>query len=91
MPVPNAFSTWADVSDIYIEEAFRRTGVAAYLMDYAGQTAKKNGAKAIRSGTGCENIGSQRLHKKMGYYQYRMEYEKNLQKPIAILLSAFVF
>jgi ribosomal protein S18 acetylase RimI-like enzyme len=71
---------WADVQDIYIEEAYRRTGIAVYLMDYAEKSAKNHGAKVIRSGTGCENIGSQKLHEKLGYYQYRMEYEKSLQE-----------
>ena len=71
---------WADVQDIYVEEAYRRNGVASYLMDYAEQSVKKNGAKVIRSGTGCENFRSQAMHQKMGYYQYRMEYEKVLQE-----------
>jgi len=71
---------WADVQDLYIEEAYRGTGLAAYLMDYAEKSAKSHGAKVIRSGTGCENIPSQKLHRKMGYYQYRMEYEKLLEQ-----------
>ena len=69
---------WVDVQDIYVEEAYRRTGMATYLMNYAEKAAKRNGAKVIRSGTGCENINSQELHRKMEYYQYRMEYEKVL-------------
>ena len=69
---------WADVQDIYIEETYRKSGIAFYLMDYAEQAARRNGAKVIRSGTGCENIKSQGLHQKLGYYQYRMEYEKML-------------
>ena len=71
---------WADVQDIYVEEAYRGKGIASYLMDYAEQSAKRNGAKVIRSGTGCENTKSQGLHQKLGYYQYRMEYEKILQE-----------
>ena len=74
-----SFMCWADVQDIYIEENYRRSGVAAYLMDYAEQSAKQNGAKVIRSGTGSENIASQSMHQKLGYYQYRMEYEKVLE------------
>ncbi|MCL2773068.1 MAG: GNAT family N-acetyltransferase [Oscillospiraceae bacterium] len=69
---------WADVQDIYIEESYRKSGIATYLMDYAEKSARQNGAKVIRSGTGCENIKSQGLHKKLGYYQYRFEYEKVL-------------
>ena len=76
----SAFMCWADVQDIYIEEAYRKNGIVAYLIEYAEKSAKQNGAKVIRSGTGCENIKSQGLHKKMGYYQYRFEYEKILQE-----------
>ena len=71
---------WADVDDIYVEETYRKIGVAAYLMKYAEESAKRNGAKVIRSGTGCENVKSQGLHRKMGYYQYRFEYEKVLNE-----------
>ena len=73
---------WADVQDIYVEEAYRRAGVAMYLMDYAERAAKENGATVIRSGTGCENVRSQNLHRKIGYYQYRMEYEKVLKEEL---------
>ncbi|MCL2774748.1 MAG: GNAT family N-acetyltransferase, partial [Oscillospiraceae bacterium] len=69
---------WTDVQDIYIEESYRKAGVAIYLMDYAEKSARQNGAKVIRSGTGCENTKSQGLHQKLGYYQYRFEYEKLL-------------
>jgi len=69
---------WADVQDIYVEEVYQGIGVAAYLMEYAEKLARNHGAKVIRSGTGCENIPSQKLHQKLGYYQYRMEYEKVL-------------
>lgn len=71
---------WSDVQDVYVEDSYRKTGVAAYLMDYAEKMAKTHDAKVIRSGTGCENVKSQGLHKKMGYYQYRMEYEKVLKE-----------
>jgi len=68
----------AEVKDIYIEEAYRKSGIAIYLMDYAEKSAKRNGAKVIRSGTGIKNIKSQGLHEKMGYYQCWFEYEKVL-------------
>ena len=69
---------FADVQDIYIEEQFRGAGIASQLMKYAEDKARLAGAKVIRSGTGCENTASQGMHAKMGYYQYRMEYEKLL-------------
>lgn len=70
--------SWAEIRDIYIEEQFRKKGIASELMLYAEYKAMKNGAKVIRSGTGCDNIGSVNIHKKLGYYQYRYEFEKNL-------------
>lgn len=69
---------FAEVQDIYIEEQFRNDGIATLLMEYAELKAKENGAKVIRSGTGCENIKSLGLHEKLGYYQYRYEFEKLL-------------
>lgn len=69
---------FADIQDIYIEEDYRRSGLAAQLISYAEDKARQSGAKVIRSGTGCENIKSIRLHEKLGYYQYRYEFEKVL-------------
>lgn len=69
---------FADIQDIYIEEQFRSMGIASELLEYAEQKAQSNGAKVIRSGTGCENARSIRLHEKRGYYPYRFEFEKLL-------------
>lgn len=69
---------YADIQDIYIEPEYRKQGIASELFDYVENKAKQNGAKVIRSGTGCENISSIELHKKTGYYVYRYEFEKEL-------------
>ncbi len=44
---------FAEVQDIYVESEFRNAAIATSLMDYAERKAKENGAKVIRSGTGC--------------------------------------
>jgi len=69
---------YAEVQDIYVEEVFREAGIASQLMAYAETKAKENGAKVIRSGTGIENTKSIAMHGKLGYYQYRCEFEKLL-------------
>ena len=69
---------FAEIQDIYVEPSYRNRGIANYLFAYAENKARQNGAKVIRSGTGCENMSSVGLHKKMGYYQYRYEFEKLL-------------
>ena len=70
--------TFADVQDIYIEDEFRGVGIASYLLNYAEEKVKNNGARVIRSGTGCANLASIALHEKNGYYVYRYEFEKEL-------------
>jgi L-amino acid N-acyltransferase YncA len=75
---PEAGFSCLDVQDIYIEEAFRRRGLAARWLAGAEQKARACGAKVIRSGTGCENAASQAMHRKLGYRVMRYEYEKLL-------------
>lgn len=70
---------FAQIQDIYVEEACRRAGIAGKLLRYAENRARLNGARVIRSGTGCENIKSIRLHEKQGYAPYRYEFEKILR------------
>ncbi len=69
---------FAEVQDIYIEEAFRRRGIAAEMYRYAESLARQNGAKVLRAGTGCENKASIALHRQLGFSPYRYEFEKLL-------------
>jgi len=78
---PNSASGfhYAELQEIYVEEEFRADGTAVMLMDYVEKRSKANGAKLLRSATGVANIKSIELHKKMGYAQYRIEFEKMLK------------
>lgn len=69
---------FAEIQDVYIEESYRKIGVATELLKYAENKARECGANVIRSGTGCENRASILMHEKLGYYQYRYEFEKVL-------------
>ncbi len=68
----------AEIQDIYIEESYRRQGIARETFAYAEEHARHCGAKVLRSGTGCENRASVHLHGALGYSLYRVEYEKVL-------------
>ena len=70
---------FAEVKDIYIEEPYRKLGIATKLLAYAEETAIANNANAIRSGTGGENGKSIGLHSKLGYHCVRYEFEKSLK------------
>lgn len=69
---------FAEIQEIYIEEEFRRHGVATQLYEYAEAKARRNDAKVIRSGTGLCNSASLQLHERLGFAPYRYEFEKLL-------------
>lgn len=69
---------FAEIQEIYIEEEFRRYGVATQLYEYAEAKAKRNDAKVIRAGTGLCNNASVQLHERLGFTPYRYEFEKLL-------------
>jgi len=67
-----------ELQDLYVEEAFRKQGVASQLFAYAEEKARAAGANLLRSGTGRENAASIAMHAKLGYGIYRYEFEKRL-------------
>jgi len=67
-----------ELQDLYVEEAFRRQGVAARLFACAEEKARAVGANLLRSGTGRENAASIAMHGKLGFEIYRYEFEKLL-------------
>ena len=54
------------LNDLYVDERFRRQGVANELMKAAFQFAVDNGARFITLETGTNNIKAQALYEKMG-------------------------
>ncbi|MDR1463783.1 MAG: GNAT family N-acetyltransferase [Oscillospiraceae bacterium] len=68
----------AEIQDLYVEESFRRQGLAAELIAFACAEAVRQNATALRSGTGRANEASVRLHEKMGFSVYRLEFELTL-------------
>jgi GNAT superfamily N-acetyltransferase len=62
----------------YIEEPFRRQGLARAIYEEAEKKAKSQGAAALRAGTGADNIFSRLFHEKLGFLPYRFEFEKKL-------------
>lgn len=69
---------FAEIQEIYIEEEFRRQGVAVQLCEYAEEKARRSGAKVIRAGTGVCNRASIQLQERLGFAPYRYEFEKLL-------------
>ena len=68
-----------ELQDLYVEEAYRKQGVALRLFAYAEEKARANGTSLLRSGTGRENAASIAMQRKLGYEVYRYAFEKLLK------------
>ncbi|MDF7826375.1 GNAT family N-acetyltransferase [Pontiellaceae bacterium B12227] len=55
--------------DLYVDEAFRKRGIAEALMDKASAFARESGAKRVDLSTGVENKAGQTLYEKLDYYR----------------------
>jgi GNAT superfamily N-acetyltransferase len=68
----------AHIEDILVTREFRRKGVALQVIRHVEELARERGATILRSGTGIENLASQAMHRKAGFYVERTEFEKEL-------------
>jgi ribosomal protein S18 acetylase RimI-like enzyme len=71
--------TIAEVMDIAVTPDARCQGIASELLRRAEAHARRAGATLLRSDTGVENVASQRLHDKLEFRPYRIQYEKVLR------------
>jgi len=52
---------------IYVDPAFRRTGVARQLVEAVEKWARQQGCSELASDTGIANVPSQKLHNALGF------------------------
>ena len=57
----------AFLEGIYVDPAFRRTGVARQLVEAVENWARQQGCDELASDTGIANIPSQKLHNALGF------------------------
>jgi len=57
----------AFLEGIFVEPAFRRTGVARQLIEAVETWARRQGCSELASDTGIANIASQKLHDALGF------------------------
>mgnify|MGYP005634635861 FL=1 len=75
------FSDWfeehkADISGIFVEEPFRRRGVAMGILSYIEKQVRERGANLLVSDTGVDNVVSQAMHEKYGFEPRWYHYHK---------------
>jgi ribosomal protein S18 acetylase RimI-like enzyme len=71
---------YAEVTELYVEENFRRLGVGRTLITYAEKLAREGGAQEIFILTGVENHAARSLYRNLGYSHQELALSKNLNE-----------
>jgi ribosomal protein S18 acetylase RimI-like enzyme len=61
---------YAELTELYVEQEFRRRGVGGALVAYAERLAHERGASDLIIMTGLDNAPAQALYRAMGYDTY---------------------
>ena len=69
---------YAELTELYIEEGFRRQGVGRALVAHAEALAREAGARSMLILTDFYNHPAQSLYRSMGYWHYDIALKKDL-------------
>jgi aminoglycoside 6'-N-acetyltransferase I len=64
------------LTELYVREPFRRSGVGKALLEHAERLAQAQGAYALYLWTGHENYGAQAFYERQGYAVEGVTYRK---------------
>jgi GNAT superfamily N-acetyltransferase len=70
--------TYAELTELFVEEAYRRQGAGRALVAYAERLARENGATALVLLTGLENARGQAFYRALGYTDWELAMRKRL-------------
>lgn len=88
--VPSLFyaEPLAELTELFVEEAYRRRGVGRALIVEAEQRAIHGGARELLILTDMDNVGAQALYHALGYEDDDLALRKTLVKPETIKQSS---
>lgn len=69
---------YAELTDIFVDDAFRRRGIARALLDRVDAEAQVAGAIEVVILTGCENDAAQAAYRAQGYANWALAMQKCL-------------
>ena len=69
---------YAELTELYIEPAFRRQGVGRALIDTVERLAREAGAKSLVLLTDFDNNAAQSLYREMGFANHDLAMQKDL-------------
>jgi len=67
---------YAEVTELFVEEAFRRRGIARALLADAEILAQSHGAPGVILFTGLKNESAQAFYRAVGYHDYAITMRK---------------
>ena len=70
---------YAELTELYVEEAFRRLGVGRALVQFAEQMARQRGAVEMFILTGSGNLPARAFYRAIGYLADDIAFSKSLQ------------
>jgi GNAT superfamily N-acetyltransferase len=78
--VPTVFypEPYAELTELYVEDAYRRQGVGRALIGYAEDLARQSGAVELVILTDAENHPAQQLYRGLGYVDHDQALSKAL-------------
>ena len=69
---------YAELTELYVEPAFRRRGVGRALVEHAERLSRERGAADMLIMTGSDNAQAQALYRALGYDTYAVALNKKL-------------
>jgi GNAT superfamily N-acetyltransferase len=70
---------YAELTELFVEEGYRRLGVGAALVTFAEQLARQGGAVEMLILTGFHNHTAQQLYRRLGYTHHDLALGKDLR------------
>jgi ribosomal protein S18 acetylase RimI-like enzyme len=83
VPSMSSDEPYAELSELFVAEAFRREGVASAIMEHIERLAREAGAYEIVLLTGKSNP-AQHFYRSLGYQDYALSLRKKLPKGLSI-------
>jgi GNAT superfamily N-acetyltransferase len=71
--------TYAELTELFVEEACRRRGIGQALVAYAEQLARASGARELVLLTGLGNAQGQAFYRALGYADWALAMRKRFE------------
>ena len=80
IPQLEAAAPHAELSDLYVADAYRRRGVGRALMRSAEQLAREKGSSRVVLTAGLDNEGARAFYRALGYALFGLTLQRHLEE-----------